>query len=420
MKRVSNFLVAMAAVMILGCDKNNDGNEPGTESAITEIKATVENGASYNDKIDEVRAIIETGYDEVSGAYTNGGFTIKLPETVPAEHLFSPTEYWKNHSEMQNIGATVTPATTKLTEIDYFQAYKASVKVGKFEYKKGTGDYYNKGSVTEAVYVYTDRDAVINGKNITKSTVIWNNVFLKKGWNIVYQITSYATNSYGDYTYTNIEQGGLKWYFEEYEDSGNDKGENNNGNAITDNPGIGAATSTTDPGVVINGVRWATRNIATPGYFASSPNDVGLFYQWNRKKAWAATGNVSGWDDTNAEGDSWATANDPSPEGWRVPTRAELNKLLESDKVSSVWTTQNGVNGRLFTDITSGNTLFLPAAGYRDTSDGTLYNAGTFGFYWSSTASGTAFAYSLFFSSDYADWYDGLRRYGFSVRSVAE
>ncbi|GHT22899.1 hypothetical protein FACS189430_05350 [Bacteroidia bacterium] len=172
-------------------------------------------------------------------------------------------------------------------------------------------------------------------------------------------------------------------------------------------------------GVLINGVVWAKRNVDAVGTFAATPEAAGKFYQWNRKKAWdAVTGDVTGWDDTNAEGTSWATDKDPSPEGWRVPTQAEVQSLCDAAKVTNEWVT-TPVNGRRFTDKASGNTLFLPAAGYR-LGGGTLDYAGALGYYWSSTADGTTNAYYLLFYSGFADWSNNLRRYGFSVRSVAE
>ncbi|GHT20937.1 hypothetical protein FACS189430_00190 [Bacteroidia bacterium] len=171
-------------------------------------------------------------------------------------------------------------------------------------------------------------------------------------------------------------------------------------------------------GVLINGVVWAKYNVDDFGTFAATPEAAGKFYQWNRNVAWAATGTVTGWDDTVPAGTSWETANDPSPEGWRVPTRTEMQSLFDAAKVTNEWVT-TPVNGRLFTDIASGNTLFLPVAGLRDYSDGTRYDAGTFGYYWSSTANGTATAYNLLFYSGNAVG-SSNRRYGFSVRSVAE
>ena len=98
---------------------------------------------------------------------------------------------------------------------------------------------------------------------------------------------------------------------------------------------------------------------------------------------------------------------------WYVPTKDELY-VKENDvvtgglaKISNAWTTQNGVNGRLFT-ISEGKTFFLPAAGFidNDNDEGqeTAYTGkvlvSTFGYYWSQTeATPSSMAYSLQFSS---------------------
>ncbi|MDR0873642.1 MAG: fibrobacter succinogenes major paralogous domain-containing protein [Prevotellaceae bacterium] len=176
-----------------------------------------------------------------------------------------------------------------------------------------------------------------------------------------------------------------------------------------------AQDATHDKGVIINGVKWATRNVDAVGTFAATPESAGKFYQWNRKTAWAAEGEtVENWDSTYPEGTEWTAANDPSPAGWRVPTRKEQATLLDAAKVTKVWTTQNGVNGYKFTDKTTNNSLFLPAAGYRNDSDGTLSSAGSYGAYWSGTQD------ALGFYSGNADWNDYYHRDGFSVRAVAE
>ncbi|GHT31783.1 hypothetical protein FACS189434_02180 [Bacteroidia bacterium] len=179
---------------------------------------------------------------------------------------------------------------------------------------------------------------------------------------------------------------------------------------------------TKDAGVVINGVKWATRNVDKPGTFAAKPQDAGKFYQWNRKKAWSAEGeNVENWDSSIPEGTEWTAANDPSPAGWRVPTTEEQQTLLDTEKVTSEWTTQNGVSGRKFTDKITNNSLFLPAAGYRHNSDGTLNYAGADGYYWGSAQFDSSTAYVLYFRSGFADWYgNGSRKNGLSVRAVAK
>ena len=187
-----------------------------------------------------------------------------------------------------------------------------------------------------------------------------------------------------------------------------------------------AQDNTTDQGVVINGVKWATRNVDKPGTFAANPEAMGMFYQWNRKVGWSSTAqklNSNGgttWETNIPIGDSWEKANDPSPVGWRVPTLNEINKLLDNSKVNKEWTTLNGINGWKFTDITTKNSIFLTAAGCRN-KEGTLENVGVSGHFWSSTKNSSISAYGLGFSSYGAElgWNYG-RRDGFSIRSVAE
>jgi uncharacterized protein (TIGR02145 family) len=168
-------------------------------------------------------------------------------------------------------------------------------------------------------------------------------------------------------------------------------------------------------GVVINGVCWATCNVDAPGTFAATPESAGMFYQWNRRTAWPASGDVTGWDSSIPTGDTWEAANDPSPAGWRVPTLAEIQSLGNTTYVTNEWTTQNGVTGRKFTDKATGASIFLPAAGDRD-DNGALYIAGAVGCFWSSSQFGNA--YVLVFSSTSALTSSRSRSYGYSVRCV--
>lgn len=65
-------------------------------------------------------------------------------------------------------------------------------------------------------------------------------------------------------------------------------------------------------------------------------------------------------------------------EGWRMPTIKEWGEL--SQYTTGEWTSQNGVDGWLFT-ASNGNRLFLPAAGYWWDD---AFNA-NLGLYWSRT-----------------------------------
>lgn len=103
---------------------------------------------------------------------------------------------------------------------------------------------------------------------------------------------------------------------------------------------------------------------------------------------------------------------------WRMPTDAELTELRE--QCTWTWTTQNGVYGRKVTGP-NGNSIFLPAAGFRDGSS--LCNAGSDGNYWSSLLStvrpDSAWRVLYFGSSNVGRGYD-RRSYGFSVRPVCQ
>jgi uncharacterized protein (TIGR02145 family) len=175
-----------------------------------------------------------------------------------------------------------------------------------------------------------------------------------------------------------------------------------------------------DVGVVINGVTWATRNVDAPGRFAASPEIAGKFYQWNRKVAYPATGTVTDWDSDMPSGTEWAKANDPSPSGWRVPSIEEIRTLLDTEKVTSEWTTENEVNGRRFTDKTTGNSIFFPVTSYR-TTNGTFYG-GVFGNCWSCTEGNSSKAFDFFFDNAvaHADNISNDKREGHCIRPVKE
>ena len=177
-----------------------------------------------------------------------------------------------------------------------------------------------------------------------------------------------------------------------------------------------SAANTTDPGIVINGVKWATRNVAVPGTFVAKPDDVGRFYQWNRKIPWSATGDVIGWNGSEDTGDTWEKSNDPSPAGWRVPTLDEIGTLLDTEKVASEWVPVNGVNGRRFTDKATWNSMFLPAAGCRDYDGGRLCSLGAEGYYWSSSQYDSFNAYYFYFNSGYGN---GILYWRWSWHSVS-
>ena len=163
-------------------------------------------------------------------------------------------------------------------------------------------------------------------------------------------------------------------------------------------------------------VKWATCNVG-----ATSPEEYGDYYAWGETttketytEANCATYNVSMNDISgNAQYDA-ATANWGGT--WRMPTYDELKELRT--KCTWTWITQNGING-YNVEGPNGNSIFLPAAGRYGSS---LINAGSDGYYWSSTPfeNGDGYAYLLFFGSGSRDMGYYYRYYGHSVRPVLE
>ncbi|MBQ8959170.1 MAG: hypothetical protein IJ057_11845 [Bacteroidales bacterium] len=84
----------------------------------------------------------------------------------------------------------------------------------------------------------------------------------------------------------------------------------------------------------------------------------------------------------------------------RTPTIEEWQEL--NSQCTSEWTTQNGVKGRVFTGP-NGNSLFLPATGFRD-GNGLVF-VGDEGDYWSSSLDtfNLSFSWYFQFNSAYAN-----------------
>ena len=105
---------------------------------------------------------------------------------------------------------------------------------------------------------------------------------------------------------------------------------------------------------------------------------------------------------------------------WRIPSIDEMKELIS--KCTWEWTTLNGEKGYKVISKKNGNSIFLPAAGYRRDSD--LRYAGSDGYYWLSSLNWffpNDDAYGLYFDSSDVLWdYYAGRSYGRSVRAVCE
>ncbi len=180
-------------------------------------------------------------------------------------------------------------------------------------------------------------------------------------------------------------------------------------------------------------VKWACCNVGATkpeeygGYYAWGETEEKSDYDWDTFKWCNGTYNSL----TKYCTDSYygrvdnKTVLDPEDDvahvkwggSWRMPTLEEQKELL--DECTWEWTELNGVNGYMVTGP-NGNSIFLPAAGYRDGAE--LYYRGTYGYYWSSSLYDNCsyYACTLYFRDAYHDWDDYGRYHGHSVRPVCE
>lgn len=181
--------------------------------------------------------------------------------------------------------------------------------------------------------------------------------------------------------------------------------------------------------VEINGVKWATRNIAAPGTFVDYPEYYGMAYQWNSKIGWdfskmSPSDGTSTWDSDWTGGTdiyTWSAENDPSPDGFHVPTYAEIESLLDEDKVSNTWMVVWEVYGQRFTDKENGNAIFLPAAGYINKGTFDHYGYDYCGGYWCSITDLDNIGYFLEVCEEHTPWTSSCyRALGLTIRPVAD
>lgn len=134
--------------------------------------------------------------------------------------------------------------------------------------------------------------------------------------------------------------------------------------------------------------------------------DLGLSVLWADCNVGASSsteyGNLFAWDKI--------------PKDIEVPSIEQMREL--KDKCEWEWTTKNEVKGYTVTSKTNGNSIFLPAAGFRYNSN--IYDEDNHGYYWSSSLNTrySSYAYYLSFYSGYVDCFFYYCKYGRSVRPI--
>jgi len=194
-------------------------------------------------------------------------------------------------------------------------------------------------------------------------------------------------------------------------------------------------STTTTPGTVtsLTGRVWMDRNLGA-SQVATAYNDAAAYgdlYQWGRgtdghEKRTSTTTTTLSSSDTPGHGSfilnsyspyDWrspqndnlwqgvAGTNNPCPAGFRLPTIAEWQAEM------ATWSSNDQAGA-------FASPLKLVSAGYRNRGDGTFYQAGSVGYYWSSTVDGAGVSVMFFYGDAYAYGYS--RSIGFSVRCLED
>ena len=188
-----------------------------------------------------------------------------------------------------------------------------------------------------------------------------------------------------------------------------------------------------------SGLKWAKCNVG-----AETETDYGYYFQWgdiedksNANCDWSSykhgdgsnfskynpllngySGTIDGKVTLDLDNDAAAQIMGGD---WRMPTKNEIQELI--DNTDSEWVEDfngSGVNGGKFTSKVNGNSIFIPASGYRSVSS--FYGQGNYGYVWSSSlyAVGPDYAWDLYFCSGNAMAGSLSRSFGFVVRGVME
>ena len=199
-----------------------------------------------------------------------------------------------------------------------------------------------------------------------------------------------------------------------------------------------------------SGLKWATWNVG-----ATSPEGYGSYFAWGEtssksKYTWGLYKYCTSGGDYYIISGGWAsdevvlskyTINDLRNSlefaddaarfnwggGWRMPTKAEQEELINNCTRSRI--TLNGVKGFLLSSNINGNSIFIPAAGYKririapeelELNSTVLSEAGSVGAYWSSSldVSNPISACHMTFISNSGYSSTTSRNWGLPIRAV--
>ncbi|QCO47900.1 MULTISPECIES: fibrobacter succinogenes major paralogous domain-containing protein [Elizabethkingia] len=181
---------------------------------------------------------------------------------------------------------------------------------------------------------------------------------------------------------------------------------------------------------------------ATEGINPFSPEagNHGAKYQWGAQTLESGryisqaddqsnSGSISGWNSTPKPDGSWSdtdkTGNDPCDKGYRVPTSAQWEAVMNNNNVERIgsWTNVGDTYSSVLylKNVSNVITLMLPVSGYRSSLNGLIIFRGVKAIYWSSSEYQSDKAFNITVErlinagNDISD-----RGFAFPIRCIAE
>ena len=194
---------------------------------------------------------------------------------------------------------------------------------------------------------------------------------------------------------------------------------------VTDKPDYGVLTGKVNGHEWVDlglpsGTRWATCNVG-----ATTPSQGGGLYAWGETATKTTympeNGKTYGKDINDISGNAtYDVATAKWGKGWRMPTKAEFDELLEYcdykyEKLDGRW-------GHRFTHRLNGRSIFLPSTGHKERGSEHIY-PNVCGNYWSSTPyknEQMSGAHDYHFGAALGEMGQGERSSGFGVRPVID
>ena len=216
--KVLSLCVALicAGIFFTKCKKVNENPE-------SYINVKVEFGEKYD--FDNVKAVMYSYDDDLiigESGYSKGKFSIKLPKTVESIYL----EEFDFNYEADWI--TINPENALMNFI-FLEAYKSDEWEDDFIYATlSFNQTQTKVTLTFALgmYLYVDKNVTIKGSETEKEIIegieinvnMKADVYLKKGWNIIYEEYSIIMQMNGGSIKSSIttkKPKDMKWYVED-------------------------------------------------------------------------------------------------------------------------------------------------------------------------------------------------------------